>query len=957
MSVGEWLSPTQNRQLLMLAVGLLSWAVILPSAGVSAAFAATSPGRSATHRPHETNSKAPEDSREANTVELSENWRLIAAENIKVDDSRVSSLEFDTSQWHAVHYMPSTVLQALQDAGVYSQLNYGINLSTTGDLWRSDWWYRTTFSIPDDKQIYSLILKGINYRADIWVNGHKIADNSQVVGMYNSFEFDISKEVVRGRGNVLAIKITPERKILGVDGVVELGDTWHDWLNWKYIGLHDPQKQVPFSFPPDRNAGVWKRVFLRSTGPVSVARPYVVTRLPLPALDSASLTVYCDLTNHASTAVEGILRAEITRENKPAIQIEQSVSLLAGESRELSFSPTEFPHLVVKNPDLWWPYDWGKPNLYHLSMQFIAAGKASDTRESDFGIRQVVQLRDSDESFPEIGTGGNFYLQINGRDYLIRGAVYTPDLLFRNDPARDQTIMSYVKDLGLNMIRWELKIADDTLLERADREGVPVMLGWMCCGQWEHWDQWSAEDQWVARQSLRARIRELRSHPAVMLWANGSDGLPPDAVLHDYHEILKELHWQSAIVDTVSHVNRKWNGIHMAGPYVWHPPYYWFSEKYGPARGSSAEEGDNETIPPLESIKKFIPAEKLWPINEYWFFHSGAIDDNNTLADIQRVLARRYGESRSVEEFTRKAQLAHYEDVRAQFESYAVHWSDRKMLMHWMLNNHWPSFFGHLFDYYFKQGGGYFGAKKGLQRLSVVWDYYASGDRSAAAVYAVNQTPNPMHHSTVRVRVYDLQGAERYSSSKAVDLTPFSSVPAMKVPRMSQIGTVFFVRCELLNEQGTQLAENVYWQAPNDDDIGAKNNDDQFHTQLIAWADMSSLNQLPLVKLDAAGTYQNVGEESWFRLRLTNHSSHLAFFVRAEVINDARGNEILPIRYDDNYVTVFPHETRVLKADVRSTPEQKSEYFVRLEGDNVPAQVIRLELSSGPETDVTHTTP
>jgi len=108
-----------------------------------------------------------------------------------------------------------------------------------------------------------------------------------------------------------------------------------------------------------------------------------------------------------------------------------------------------------------------------------------------------------------------------------------------------------------------------------------------------------------------------------VIWASGSDGLPPDQVLNDYHQILREEHWQNAVVDTVSHVNRTWSGIHMAGPYVWRPPYYWFSDQYGPARGSSAEEGDNETIPPLESLKRFIPADKLWPINEYWYFHSG----------------------------------------------------------------------------------------------------------------------------------------------------------------------------------------------------------------------------------------------------------------------------------------------------------------------------------------------
>jgi len=654
-----------------------------------------------------------------NMVELDHGWRIISADQVSENDASVSQANFDASRWYPVPHMPATVLQILEDDGVYQNLYYGMNLTTPGDLWKKDWWYRTTFTVPPGERVHTLIFKGINYRADIWVNGQKVADRSQAVGMYNSFEFDVSQLVDRGGENVLALKITPERAIPG-EGTVELGDTWHDWLNWKYLGYYDAKKDLNFSFPPDRNAGVWKRVFLSSSGAVTIRNPYVRTDLPLPAISPASLSVYCDLSNHSDKPVSGVLSGEISRAGKPTIRFEQPVSLFRDETKEVAFSPDRFPELTVQDPDLWWPYGWGKPNLYHFELQFKINGEISDFEQIDFGIRKIVSKRDNDNGFPELGSGGNFYLQVNGRDYLIRGAVYTPDLLFKNDPARDAAVMLYVKDLGLNMLRWELKIADDSMIDRADREGVPVMLGWMCCGQWEKWEAWSAEDQWVARASLRARLRELRSHASVVMWANGSDGLPPDPVLNDYHSMERELDWQDAIVDTVSHVNRSWSGIHMAGPYVWHPPSYWFSEKYGPARGSSAEEGDNEIVPPLESLKKFIPADKLWPINEYWYFHAGAIPANNTLGDARKLLERRYGPSPSVEDFSKKAQLAYYEDARAKYEAYATHWSNRKMTMNWMMNNHWPSFFGHLFDYYFKQGGGYFGAKKALQPLSVV---------------------------------------------------------------------------------------------------------------------------------------------------------------------------------------------------------------------------------------------
>ncbi len=876
-----------------------------------------------------------------NITELQNGWRMISATHVTVADEAVSMPDFDAGSWYPVPHMPATVLQVLADNGVYKNLYTGTNLTTPGDLWKQDWWYRTTFTAPANRDVYSLVFKGINYRADIWLNGHKIASKAQAVGMYNDFEFDVTEAIHAGAENVLAVKITPERA-LAQD--IELADSWLDWINWKYIGFQDPEHKLDIPFVPDRNAGVWKRVYLSTTGAVTIRNPYVASDLPLPALSPAALTVYCDLSNRTGKPVEGVLAGDISRLGKPEIHFERKVSLLRNETQEVAITPQDVSQLSVVDPDLWWPYQWGKPNLYHLKLRFEISGTDSDAQEIDFGIRKIVQKRDSDESFPKLGTGGNFYLQINGRDYLVRGGVYSPDLLFRNDPARDAAIMEYVKDLGLNLIRWELKIADDSMIERADREGVPIMLGWMCCAQWEHWEQWTAEDQWVARASLRARLRELRSHASVVVWANGSDGLPPDFVLNDYHQILRELHWQNAAVDTVSNYNRTWSGIHMVGPYVWRPPYYWFSEQYGPARGSSAEEGDNETIPPLESVKKFIPSDKLWPINETWYFHSGANEGNNTLENVQRVLTRRYGPSNNVEEFTRKAQLAHYEDVRAQYESYATHWNNRKMTVHWMMNNPWPSFFGHLFDDYFKQGGGYFGAKKALRPVAIVWDYYATGDRSKAHIYVANQSDQPLKNLTASVSFYGLDGKREYvQNARAGNIDAQSSADIMTVPRIPIASPVYFVRCQLQDEANHPVADNVYWQSRQDDDLGGPKNDEQFKTNLVQWGDMSALNTMPSAELKISG----VPQENGVAIGLVNKSNRIAFFVRVEVTKGRDGEEILPITYDDNYITVFPHESKSIVAHWNASSAGKEQAALRVEGYNVARQVVPLGSGKG----------
>jgi exo-1,4-beta-D-glucosaminidase len=750
----------------------------------------------------------------------------------------------------------------------------------------------------------------------------------------------------------LAVKVTPERAIQDVNGV-ELADSWFDSLNGKYIGYRSApgNNGIPISFVSDRNAGIWKPVTLRVTGPVRISDPAVTTALPLPKTTPANLTVFANLENGSSHPVRGQLLGRISRPGKPTIQFQQPVTLNPRESREVAFTPDRFRQLAVSNPDLWWPYTMGRPNLYGLELKFQedAGREISDQQTIRFGIRVVTQHRDKDEQFPELGKGGNFYLQVNGKDFLVRGAVYAPDLLYRDDPKREEAIIQYVKDMGLNMLRWESKISSEHIVELADEAGIPLMHGWMCCNQWEKWDQWDAEDQSVERKSLRSQILMLRSHPAAFVWANGSDGRPPPPVLQDYHRILTELHWPNATLDTVSSFakdskgNRLWSGIIMEGPYSWRPPSYWFSGLYPPARGSAAEQGDNEEIPPYESLKKFIPPDKLWPINETWFFHSGSAEGNNTLRNIQRVIEHRYGAAHSAEEFAEKAQLAHYENTRAQFEDFAANgWADHKMTIYWELNNHWPSFFSHLFDYYLKPGGAYFGAKMGLRPLSAVFDNYAK-DKDHGNIRVVNQTMQDRRGLQVRVRVYDLEGKPVFDQRGTVDVNAQGVAQALVLPVLKNITPVYFVRCELFDVAGSRIADNVYWQSVVPDRLGPRANDNAFDLKQEQWADFKPLQSMAKVNLEVKGTVHRFPEKSEALVSLHNPSSHLAFFVRAEVTGGKGGNEILPVTYDNNYVTVFPGETISIRSKFSNSDLAGKAPWIRVKGYNAPEKLIPVQ--------------
>lgn len=866
------------------------------------------------------------------TVELDTGWTLAAAGRITDGGPAISSAGYRAAApaWHRVSRMPATVLDALQQDGTYENLYDGTNLRDTvpQDLYLQDWWYRTVFDVPAGHATYRLQFPGINYRAEVWLNGELVADSSQLVGMYVAHELDVTGHLDAGP-NVLAVKVIPERARQDVDGV-ELADSWYDWINSRYLGVPGN------SYVPDRNAGIFKPVYLTATGAVDIGAATVNTDLRLPEADSARLTVYANVHNSSAARVRGMLRATISRAGKPDITVDQTVTLGPGERREVTFDPDRFGSLAVSRPDLWWPYTIGDPALYDLKLEFRHYNRVIDRSSRRFGIRTFTAHRDADERFP--GSGGNFYLTVNGRDFLVRGAVYTPDLLFRDDPGREDATLGYVRDLGLNMLRLESKIPGERFFERADELGIPLMVGWMCCNQWEKWEQWDDEDRAVAQASLRSQAQLLRAHPSVAVWANASDGIPPEPLRSQYHAVLRDLHWQNAVVDTVSARAREdWDGIHMAGPYSWRAPSYWFAGRYPATRGATAEQGDNEHIPPYASLAEFIPEDARWPIGDTWFFHAGSDPRNAVLASVQRVVNRRYGTSSSAEEFARKAQLAHYESTRAQFEVFAAQgWAEHKMTIYWMLNSHWPSFFAHLFDWYLRPGGAYYGAKTGLRPLSVVFDAYATGDHSRADITVVNQSGAEASGLTARVRVYDLQGrvrADRTARDIAVGSGDARTVLAL--PRVARDSPVFFVRCELMGADGAVIAENVYWQSQQRDDPGDPGADGPFETRQVSWADMTALNRMAKVPLQVSADRDG---DDGVTIRLRNATDRIAFFERAEILAAEGGDEILPVRYSDNYVTVFPGETVEVHGTVPDAAPRPDR--VRVTGYNTVAQVV-----------------
>ncbi len=840
-------------------------------------------------------------------LDLREGWAIQSSAKVTGGGEAVSKPGFATTGWHRAT-VPTTVVSALVVDGTYPDPYYGMNLreipgtsykistNFSNEPMPADspfavpWWYRTEFTLPPEATGKTLWLRldGVNFKFDAWLNGKKIADAAKTAGAFRVHELDVTGAATPG-ANALAVLVSAPKP-------TDLGITFVDW---------NPM-------PPDKVMGLYRPVTLVATGPVALRHPQVVTKLNPPANDRAELTVKVFATNATKALVTGTLKGTAA-----GVALQKEVALAAGETREIAIGPKDVPALALANPRLWWPAQYGEPVLHDVELELVVKGAVSDRAQAKFGIREFTAER----------TPSGLVYSVNGHRILIRGAGWTSEMMLRYSPERYAQEIAYVKDMGLNTIRLEGKLEADPFFDTADREGVLVMPGWCCCDLWEKWKEWDAEDLPVATASLRDQILRLRGHASVFTWLNGSDNPPPANVEKAYLDAEKELGFPNPIVSSATEKKAELSGesgVKMRGPYEWVPPLYWYTDtKIGGPHGFATEIGPGPAPPPLESLKRFIPADKLWPINEVWNYHCGG-GPFQTLGVFTKAMDTRYGPSKGVEEYARKAQAAAYESHRAMFESFAERKYTATGVIQWMQNNAWPGMIWHLYDFYLRPGGSYFGAKKAGEPLHV---QYAYDDRS---VVVVNGTLKEHKGLKATARVLDLASKELFAKTAPVNVGPDGSVKVFAVPEPPGVTPTYFLALTLEDASGRTVSSNVYWLSAKPDAL-AWDKSEWYYTPQSQYADLTGLQQLPPAEVRATARF----ESGRARVVLENPSKALAFLVHLAVHKGPGGEEVLPVLWEDNYVTLLPGETRELAASYAAKDLGGASPVVTVDGWNV----------------------
>lgn len=862
------------------------------------------------------------------SMALRQGWEIQSARKIQASGAQLSSSQYHPQGWIQAT-VPTTVLAAQVAAGIYKDPYVGMNLRKIPGMtypiglnnfnllpmdkdspYAAAWWYRTEFQLPktyNGKNIW-LHFNGINYRANIWINGRKLADEKDVAGAYRLYDFNATSFLKPGEGNVLAVQIfAPTEQ--------ELGINWVDW---------NPA-------PPDKDMGVWGDVYLTTSGPVSVRYPQVTTHFPDKTLQQADLTITARLHNSSDSSVQGMAEASMDQ-----IQVRTSVALQPGETRTVSFTPDQFPELKVKNPRLWWPAEMGTPALHNLTVRFVTGGTApavSDEQHARVGIREVTS---------EFTSQGYRLFRINGKKILIRGAGWSQDMMMRQDPKKLEAQFEYAQDMGLNTVRLEAQLETEDFFRMADEKGVLVMAGWCCCDIWERWNKWQPDTLVVAKESLRTQLLRLRNHPSMIAWLNGSDGPPPSDVESAYLQVEKEVAWPNPVISSASSEATKVSGpsgVKMSGPYDYEPPSYWLQDKdkYGGAWGFNTETSPGPAIPTMDGLLKFIPKNHLWPIDDVWNYHAGGERFQN-MDNFNEGMDKTYGKPSDLEDYLKRAQAMDYDGERAMFEAYGARKYTSTGVIQWMLNNAWPSTYWHLFDYYLQPAGGYFGTKKACEPLHVQYSY---DDRSVVVVSSRRSTVSGLE---VSAEVYSFQLKKLFQHKEKLDIGPDASKSAFTIPNFPSESTqaVYFVKLSLRTAAGKEVSSNFYWLPAKLSTLAWDKTPDTAFTPIATFEDLTPLSQLAKVRLNATAAVEKENGRDIVRLTLHNRSKHLAFQIHAGVRKINSIDEILPVLWQDNYISLLPGESRVITAKYLNKHALSAGATVVVDGWNIEPVTIPL---------------
>ena len=835
----------------------------------------------------------------------------------------------DPAAWSKA-IVPGTVLNSLVANGVYPEPYFGLNnaherklipdISETGRDFYT-YWFRTEFSVPKEfagKQVW-LEFAGVNQQAEIWLNGHRLGE---LAGMFQRGEFNATALLQAAGPNALAVLVHPvevtggfkqkaktvraagENKN-GGDGEIGRNTTMLMTVGWDFTFTDGIR---------DRNTGIWRDVKLVATGPVALRHPYVKSQLAMPALAPARETISVEVVNPTAAPQQGVLTATV---REAGIKLEKKVVVPPGETLTVTFAPDEYRQLVIAKPRLWWPVNKGEPFLHHLSLAFTQDGVVSDQVETRFGIRDVRCNRDTpDQSRQFI---------VNGKRLFIHGTNWVPEAMCRGTRERTAAELRYTRQSGVNFIRqWAGGVAEsDDFYDLCDDYGILVWTELWLTG-----DTQLPTDHELYRANVTDTIRRLRNHPSQAFYVSSNERSATTIV--PVKDIVAKLHGDCEYLEA-----SEIGGIHDGSPYVAENPMLHYEDSAS-TRGSRINgfcpEYGCPTLPTVDCLREMMEKKDLWPINKpVWDYLDGGGFHGMT-GNFNRGV-QCYGPSSNIEEYATKAQAFGGLSFRSIWECWNANKFDYGArfctgLLFWYHNSPNRQVCGRLYDWSLEPTSALYFTQDANEPLHAQLDFLSN------TVAVNNEYPRAFSGKlTARVLDFNMQEVSRKTLAVQVGAEAVAN-KLMTLEFPATLTPVHFIKLELADAQGQPVSDTFYWRSNNP------------YTPKRTWTGpqlegFEDLAKLPKVKPACQVAWSRQGNESIATVSVKNTSPSLAFMVWLRLQHAATGKPVRPAFYDDNFFSMLPGESRVIRIAFSATAADAGNVKLLVDGWNVEVQSFR----------------
>ncbi|XP_076932383.1 mannosylglycoprotein endo-beta-mannosidase-like [Bidens hawaiensis] len=788
---------------------------------------------------------------------LEEGWLAAPSANVDFTGVQLTTANppSDNPPWMPA-VVPGTVLATLVSNKRVPDPFYGLNNQAIMDIGDSGrgyytfWFYTTFHSKPSPDQHVDLNFRGINYSAEVYLNGHETVLPK---GMFRRHSIDVTNFLNPDGNNKLAVLVHPPDHPgtippqggqggdheIGKDVATQYVQGW-DWM-------------APIR---DRNTGIWDEVSITVAGPVKVVDPHLVSSF-FDGYKRVYLHATTDLTNRSDKAANCSLSIQVSIElegNTVLVENLQTKQVSVPANSHVQFT---FPELFFYKPNLWWPNGMGKQSLYNVEITVDVDGHGeSDTWAHHFGFRKIHSEIDS-------ATGGRLF-KVNGEPIFIRGGNWIlSDGLLRLSKKRYQTDIKFHADMNFNMMRcWGGGLAErPDFYHYCDIYGLLVWQEFWITGDVDgRGDPVSNPDGPLDHELFlycaRDTVKLLRNHPSLALWVGGNEQTPPDDItkaltndlkLHPFYLKVNEPDQSKSNEETnltamdpsqyldgtrVYIKGSLWEGFADSqggftdGPYEIQDPEDFFRDDYY-KYGFNPEVG-NVGMPVAATIRATMPPEG-WKIplfkkvdggfveeiaNPIWVYHKYIPYSKPGLVHDQILL---YDQPKDLDDFCLKAQLVNYIQYRALLEGWTSRmWTKYTGVLIWKTQNPWTGLRGQFYDHLYDQTAGFYGCKHAAEPIHVQLNLWTN------FIEVVNTTSTDLADVAIEVSVWDLEGTCPY-----YEVTEKLSVPSkktatmfeMKYPKSTNPKPVYFLLLKLYNSSDSRIiSRNFYWlHLPNGD--------------------------------------------------------------------------------------------------------------------------------------------